>query len=130
MNCRARPTPSSESNDVIDEMRKIAGTMWTPEIDAMLIEDIQRLVSRVSSGPAIIVLCAFTYHCTPEEIEERLKVIRIQTAQRLTDKWLAFQRTRFGEILYPVSQTGSGALQNKKQQLLRSFIKSALNRRW
>jgi hypothetical protein len=84
--CDPEPTLDLETNvDVIAEMRRIAGTMWTPEIDAMLVADIQQLVSSVSSGQ-VLVLCALKYHCTPEDIEERMEIILARALQNLKDR--------------------------------------------
>jgi hypothetical protein len=96
--CDPEPTLDLETNvDVITEMRRIAGTMWTREIDAMLVADIQQLVSRLSSGN-VIVLCALKYHCTPEDIEERMEVILAMALQGVKDKWANFQENRCGSV--------------------------------
>jgi hypothetical protein len=101
--CDPEPALDLETNvDVITEMRRIAGTMWTSEIDAMLVADIQHLVSRLSSGN-VIVLCALKYHCPPEDIEERMEIILARALQRVKDKWAAFQEDRYGGVSWHVA---------------------------
>ena len=96
--CDYNPELDLETNvDPVTEMRRIAGTMWTPGIDAMLVEDLRQLVQIVSSGD-IMVLCALKYHCTPEEIEERMDVILARALQRVKDKWATFQENRCGGV--------------------------------
>jgi hypothetical protein len=82
----------------IEEMRKLAGTMWTPELDVMLVEDIQYLVSGLSqfaksSDAFIFCTLALKYHCTPDDIQERMEVIYARALEEVEDKWLSFQES-------------------------------------
>jgi hypothetical protein len=56
------------------------------------VADIKQLVSRLSSGN-VMVLCALKYHCTPEDIEERMEVILARAMQNLKDRWRPFRKT-------------------------------------